>query len=175
MCFWQHIVSTEVVIQTQAGLTPKKQISPLCPADSQEASGEARLLKGNYDPPDSLKLDFTVTKPEESLGEFFTVTSYTEYIPPRDSFVKRGQHCVTCSFEFSEEDLPNFPQWCSFPLLQSVSSLEEVVIFVLLTVVIVVSNRHMGRVWWCPSVIPTRKRWRQEDREFKVIKARLKT
>lgn len=92
MCFWQHIASTEVVIQTLAGLTPKKQISPLHPADSQEASGEARPLKGNYDPPDSLELDFTVTKPEESLGEFFTVTSHMEYIPPRDSFGKRAQH-----------------------------------------------------------------------------------
>lgn len=98
MCFWRHIVSTEVVIQTQASLTPKKQTSPLCPADSREASGEASLLKGNYDPPNSLELDSTVTKPEESLWELFTVTSYMEYITPRDSFVKRGQHCVTCSF-----------------------------------------------------------------------------
>lgn len=76
-------------------------MSPLCPADSQEAPGEARPLKGNYDPPDSLELDFPVTKPEESLGKLFTVTSYMEYITPSSSFVKRGQHWVTCSFEFS--------------------------------------------------------------------------
>lgn len=109
MCFWRHIVSTEVVIQTQTGLTPKKQISSLCPADSQEAPGEARPLKGNYDPPDSLEMDFTVTKPEESLGKLFTVTSYMEYITPRGSFVKRGQHCETCSFEFSEGGLAILP------------------------------------------------------------------